>query len=80
MTQVTGRKCKLSKTVCCYSRGHFRLLGLIQNILLKLPMGYMEPYGAFSVQLFPIRLLVPHHNVGAKVLAGVVDMGLGRAL
>lgn len=78
LTQVTGRKCKLSKTICCCSKGHFRLLGLIQNILLKLPMGYVEPCGAFSVQLFPICLLVPHHNVEAKVMAVVVYMGLGR--
>lgn len=45
-TQVTGRKYKLSKTTCCCSKGHVRLLGLIQNVLLKWPMRSMEPYSA----------------------------------
>ena len=80
LTQVTGRKCKLSKTICCCSKGHFRLLGLIQNILLKLPVGDMKPCGASSVQLSPLRLLAPHHNVEANVVAGVVYMGLGRGI
>lgn len=56
-TQVTGRKHKFWKTTCCCSNGHFRLLGLIQNVLLECPMRYMKTYSGLYEHLssFPLH-------------------------
>jgi len=38
----------------------FGLLGLIQNILLKLPIRYTEPYITLPVQLSPAQKILCH--------------------